>query len=347
MDTITKTGSICQYLTSCSKVEALLPPCNVGGGEATSLPCLYNNNSTENVKESPEKDLVNSLLNLLSPYHKRAAETLYRNVARLVDLAPSINHIGFVTLTFKDNVTDAKEANRRFDSFNTHYLKPSKEFGEWVRVMEPQKRGAWHYHLIVILTQDIRTGINFEEIAQGKYSSTSPHLKKLWSSLRMNLPKYGFGRSELHPIRSTQEAMARYVGKYISKGLAARSDAQKGVRLVAYSQGWLKNSIRFQWHTPGSQLYRKKLAHFCASHGCTETYQLADKLGPAWQYKNAQIIMALPDDITEQQTLEAYDNAFKFHSPTLEKIEKRTYEEWKKKDKRKQKTNSWHNPCPF
>jgi len=341
MNIITNFDNLCQVQESVGALRgchAVPPP------ESTSLPCLYNNNSIENSLELTVEPLVSTLLNPLSPYYKRAAETLFKNVSRLIALAPSINHIGFVTLTFKDNVTDAKEANRRFNSFNTNFLSPSDDFGEWVRVMEPQKRGAWHYHLIVILKEDIRTGINFEEIAQGKYSSASPYLRKLWSKLRIACDLYGFGRSEMHPIRSTQEAMARYIGKYISKGLTARSDAQKGVRLVSYSKDWLKNSVKFQWHTPGSQLWRKKLAHFVASHGCTDERQVTEKLGSHWMYKHANHIMALPDDLTEEQTLDAYEKAFPFRSPSVEKIEKRTRQKWEEYDLKKQKLRQYDVP---
>ena len=194
------------------------------------LPSLFSNNSIVIEKNSvscsidPAEQLtaIQALTSLLTPYHKKAAQTLYLNVERLVmHEAKSINHVGFLTLTFPDNVTDNKEAYRRFRSFNTNYLSKNPIFKAWVHVKERQKRGAWHYHLIVALTDDIRTGINFDELNRGIYSSAGPFLRSLWNALREKLPDYGFGRSELLPVRSNGAAMARYVGKYISKHMGA------------------------------------------------------------------------------------------------------------------------------
>jgi len=362
MQRIIKNEYVCQEGES----ENLLRDSVPDGEKAISLPCLYNNNSTEIPSETSLTSLVFTDSKVLTPYYKRSAEPLFLNVTRLIEVSPSIGHIGFLTLTFKDNVTDHKEANRRFNSFNVHFLKPFADLGHWIRVIERQTRGAWHYHLLIQTSQDIQKGFDFAEydsymnqitkqtskkerirLSRLATSSANPHLRLFWSQLRMACSKYGFGRSEMLPIRSNSEALSRYIGKYISKNFGTREKSDCGVRYVAYSQGWLKNSIKFQWHTPGSQLYRKKLAHFCASHGCTETYQLADKLGPNWQYKHAPIIMGLPDDLTESDTLQAFDNALPHENNTIKRIEEKSYQKWKKQDERKQLTNSWHNPCPF
>ena len=53
----------------------------------------------------------------------------------------------FITLTFADNVTDLKQANKIFNSFRT-YIKRLKPDFCYVGVPEFQKRGAVHYHLL-------------------------------------------------------------------------------------------------------------------------------------------------------------------------------------------------------
>jgi len=318
--------------------NSVTSPRSVGSTDEDALLYLYSNNSTENNSESTEYSLICALQSVLSSYQKRQAETLHLNVARLISLAPSISHIGFMTLTFKDNVTCPKEAYNRFRSFNSHFLSPSDDFGHWICVKEPQKRGAWHYHLLITVTKDIRIDFDWDDYKhytdQISYDtpakekkrlnrlacrSANPELKKLWSKLRMAMPRYNFGRSELLPIRTGQDQMARYLGKYIGKALDARSVNQKGVRLVSYSTGWVKNSVRFQWHTEGSKQWRKKLQLFAAINGCEDFYELTDKLGTGWAYKHAQSIVALPcpDQVEDFNALIAqYQFLSKPHDPS-------------------------------
>jgi hypothetical protein len=282
---------------------------------AAPLPCLYSNNGIENAtrgeqgKTGQEKvEAISALTSLLSPYHKKAAQTLFLNVQRLITKeASSVNHVGFLTLTFPDNVTDHKEAHERFRSFRTNYLSKHPSFGSWVHVKERQKRGAWHYHIIVVLKGDIRSGVNWDELSRGVYRSANPYLKSLWQDLRENLQKYGFGRSELLPIRSNEEAMARYIGKYISKHMGSRTDSDKGVRLVNYSRDWVRNSVRFAWNTDNAHEWRRKLSLFAGYIGCSEFYQISEKLGSGWAYKYIDYIMDI-DSILFQE---------KYDSPSL------------------------------
>lgn len=282
------------------KNNTALPFQSQGSG-SESLPCLFSNNSIE----APEKalDCVLALCSTLSPYWKKSAHTLYSNVSRLISLAPSIGHVGFLTLTFADNVTDHEEAYNRFRSFNTNFLNSYPEITHWLSVKERQKRGAWHYHLVVVLKGDIQEGINFEEFAQENYSSAPNYLRFMWRDLREACAKYKLGRSELLPIKSNAEGMARYLGKYISKHLNKRESSDKGVRLVNASRNWSKNSVNFAWYTEGSVEWRRKLALFAEYMGCTELYQLTEKLGTGWAFKYL-------DDIFDiDKTLECCQNS--------------------------------------
>jgi hypothetical protein len=262
---------------------------------ASSFPCLFSNNSIQNNVSLSDKSLISAVEIALSAYQKKSAETLYLNVKRLVSLAPSIGHVGFLTLTFKDNITDSKVAYDRFRSFNSNFLALSPDFGHWICVKEPQKRGAWHFHLLVILAQDILTGFDFQAISQGDYRSASPYLRQLWSILRRSLPKYGFGRSELLPIKSNGEGIGRYIGKYISKGIKGRSGDQKGVRLVTYSKGWSRHSVKFQWNTKGSAEWRRKVKLFAWENRCADLHELKEKFGPTWAYSRQSVIQDIDE----------------------------------------------------
>lgn len=257
---------------------------------ADSLPCLYSNNCIEGVDGAPESASEN-LCNLLSPYHRKSAHALAENVESLVN-SVGLERLGFLTLTFPDNVTDHREALRRFRSMNSNYLAGHFCFGVWLCVKERQKRGAWHYHLLICCGADIRTGVNWDEINNGVYRSANDHLRGLWSDLRVNLPKYGFGRSELLPIRENAEAMSRYVGKYISKHIGGRKEEDKGVRIVSYSKNWPRSNPKFQWHTPNSQTWRANVRAFAEFFGCEGGLDaLKKRFGSRWAYHLAETII--------------------------------------------------------
>ncbi len=281
-------------------------PASAGAGEPVPLPCLYSNISTEIVPEdSPEvlrKEQILALCGILAPYQKRQAHTLYSNVSRLIESAPSVGHVGFFTLTTKDNVTDKAEFSRRWDSMNSHYWKSSPHFGHWLGCYEQQKRGAWHLHILVILPYDIRQGVDFAELEQGRYRSASPYLRSVWRELRGACLRYGFGRHELLPVKSNAEAMARYVGKYVSKHIGQRNEEAQGKRLVTSSQGWVKNSIRFAWNTTGAKEWRRKVALFAAYAGVNGFAGLYYKLGPNWAWRYLDTIVQIDDIVSSSET---------------------------------------------
>ncbi len=299
-------------------------------GERSEAPCLYSNNSIEILPHGtvkPLSDYISAVSNTLTSYHKRQAETLHLNVKRLIGKeAKSPNHVAFLTLTFQKNITDHKKAYKRFRSFNTNYLSKHEKFGEWVCVKERQKRGAWHYHLVVAMSEDIKTGFDFDKYGiwlDGSRRNTFPtgnkEIRNLWEDLRENLEKYGIGKIfSLEPIRSNEEAMARYVGKYISKHMGKRDKSDKGVRLVNYSKGWTKNSVKFAWNTENAHEWRKKLALFARMYDCQELYQLSEKLGPGWAYKYQDEIINIFERLSQIESRPEKQ----FESPTLGRMKK-------------------------
>lgn len=271
-------------------------PVVVGGGERSeSLPCLYSNNSIKNDSEEHRTACILALCGMLAPYHKRQAEALFLNVERLINNAPSIGHVGFFTITTKDNVIDHREFQKRWNSFRTSYLARSFWFKQWIGTYERQKRGAWHLHLLVTLPYDIRSGCDFAQFERGNYRSAPPVLRQLWRDLRGKLPLYNFGRHELLPVKSNPQAMARYVGKYVSKHLGSRKEEDKGKRLIVASRDWIRHSCKFAWHTEGAQEWRRKVRVFAHALGCTDMDQLYNRLGHGWAYRYADSIFDADD----------------------------------------------------
>lgn len=244
------------------------------------LPCLDSNISTEP----------------LSVQHRKAASALGWNVFWFAQ-NHGLENLGFLTLTFKDHVTSVKEAQRRLNSLLSHIIKP--RYGEYIGVMERQKSGRIHYHLLVHVGFDVRSGFNFSAVEAQDYSSASPALRAEWAYWRKTAPKYRFGRTELMPIKSSEEAIGKYIGKYIGKHMEARQEADKNARLVRYSQGARLATTRFQYVSDGSAQWRQKLrafAHLVAERtGCEPTMEgIRQVCGPRWAYHHREFILALP-----------------------------------------------------
>ena len=55
----------------------------------------------------------------------------------------------WVTLTYRDNITDPDKLRRDFDNFNRRLRKNIGHY-EYIVAMEPQGRGAWHCHVVMI-----------------------------------------------------------------------------------------------------------------------------------------------------------------------------------------------------
>jgi hypothetical protein len=273
-------------------------PDSSGSGLEESLPCLYRNNSTE----INEKALTRSLnivlrkdISLEKKYRKTATALSY-NVQEFSHKY-GLENLGFLTLTFKDHVTDFKESSKRFNSLATNIL--NTRYQAWLKVSERCKNGRIHYHLIIALHKDVRTGFDFSQVKQQIYSSANKYLKSEWSFWRSTAPKYNFGRTELLPIKSSHEAIGRYVGKYIGKHMMNREMNDKGARLVSYSKGCRTMTTKFSWYTEGSAQWRNKVKTFAYmisdKTGCEPTFEgLREQLGSKWAYNHREFILNLP-----------------------------------------------------
>lgn len=252
------------------------------GGVPPSL--SISNNCTEKVAEV-EKLLLG---------HKRMAEVLTIEIQALARKY-GIERLGFLTLTFSGAKSPSiRTARKRFHSLNTHVLRGRYE--KSIAVIERgDKTGRLHFHLVVVLPCDIRTGVDFAEIEKGVYTSAGPYLRQEWAFWRKTAPSYKFGRTELLPVRSTAEGIARYVGGYIAKHVNQRHEEDKGARMVSfigYKSGQRTAYPRFAWNSPGGWLWRKKLEVFCAKYE-VDMPELKRLFGPRWCYLLQDSIMAI------------------------------------------------------
>lgn len=189
---------------------------------------------------------------------RKQAWVLDENIRWLVETFGR-ERIGFLTLTVGDETPDGfvkvdkrAEASRRFNSL---WNKFRNRYQCGVIVTERHKDGGLHFHLVVAMGRDIRGEIDFEAVfprrVKGRpvhapdYSTANDALKLEWKYLRETLPRFGFGRHQMQPMRASAEALSTYVAKYISKSWEARCEDDRGGRVVRYFGRWNKDGHKF------------------------------------------------------------------------------------------------------
>lgn len=232
-------------------------------GSGATLPCLYSNNSIGGSSApAPYRDFSKERQEdkAFSTSGRKSAFMLETNIKGFIETY-GIDNCAFVTLTFPDHVTDPREASRRFNSLNSNFLR--HQIDGYIGVYELHKSGRIHFHLIVNLGFDCRSGFDFQAVAGGKYFSVQPRLRALWKLWRERLPAYGFGRFQVVPIKGGVKGISAYVAKYVGKSLSEKKPEHKGFRLIRASleKGRLWKVCRggFSFISSGSSRWRECL----------------------------------------------------------------------------------------
>lgn len=248
---------------------------------------------------------------LLNGSQAKTAFALRMNAERMI-AEGGLNATGFLTLTVGEyesdadliegqrarfvQVTDAEEASRRINNLNRRVL--SMLFERAIIVTERHRSGAIHFHVLGVLKgrPDIRTGFDwpaFDRLRAAKLPFRARHvgandeLARRWKMLRDTLPRYGFGRAELTPIKKTGEAVASYVSKYIEKNVCNRTKADHRKKLVRYL-GWEKRQLKpneFSWAGEKARAWRAKARESAALVGVRTREEAAEAMGPRWAFR--------------------------------------------------------------
>lgn len=139
-----------------------------------------------------------------------------RNLRRLIN-SNVTGHDLFITLTYKDNMSDIKQGKKDFKNFIKRWNYRRSEALKYVYVVEFQKRGAVHFHCIFF-------GVGF---------IANKELSKLW----------GHGFVKVNNIKECDNVGA-YVVKYMSKDMI--DDRFKGSDLYGRSKGNLNQPIEIK-----------------------------------------------------------------------------------------------------
>lgn len=208
-----------------------------------------------------------------------------------------------MTLTFRENLTDRVEAQRRFNSLATNFLRD--ELDEWVCTVERQQRGAIHFHLIVAFPYDVRSGFDFDAARKaaecrkvgdntGKqhyerlyFASANAKLSAWWRLLREKAAVYGFGRCETLPVLTSGAQVARYVGGYVESEWCNRQRRDKGMRTIRYSLERRAASIRWAWAAGPAKDWRRGCVVAAVILG---TEDFAEVFGERWAWRLREIL---------------------------------------------------------
>lgn len=267
---------------------------------AAPLPCLERNNCNKAG---------------LSGHERKRIFAIRLNVEEFINRY-GLEKVGFLTITFPLGVQTWQEAQRRFHSFSVRVLK--RLFSDYVCVLEFHRDGRPHYHLLVATEHDIRTGFYFAAYQALQEDSRKPRhdpnkltwsarrqmsrllttnetLKAIWKQIRTSAKGYGVGRCEIIPIRKNTEAIAEYVGGYISKSVGNRRPEHKGARMVRYSQRFKNRPCRsqFSWATPAGWIWRQKVNVWAISRGCYSLDHVRRRFGKSWCYRHRDEIRSI------------------------------------------------------
>ena len=306
---------------------------------ASALPCQNSNNSNTKPKRYRLKLLAGATDWFTSKDNKNAVweqvdgDTLKRwgapsgaeaksafhlrqNVASFVEHFGR-DHCLFFTITDEANLHPTQFARR----WNSFLVRNGAWIVSFIRVLEPQKQGRPHYHLLVAVAWNTRadafdweafdgcqkerrengTTALFRELRARYKASAAPELVALWSLLRKVLPRYGLGRAELLPLRKGKEAISEYVGKYLEAGLILRKHSWKGCRRVEFDRraknAWLACTRVFAWNSPGASAWRKRVGELGAALGVVDMAGIRRKFGSKWAYHLRETItLSSPED---------------------------------------------------
>lgn len=286
------------------------------------LPCLSKNNSTESEAEEIAVWLTRKESAKRRERQKAGRKLAFQAVGLVGDFAAhwGHGHVAMLTLTVEEQNVSPREFARRWNSFKTHE-------GGWIngflRFLEPQQRGTPHYHVLVATGFDLapnafnwaafnetrrqegepkaefdrrRKSPEWRAACQAYARSAVPELRELWRHLRKVLPRYGFGRTELLPLRDKTGA-AVYCGGYLRTGAQERYGAWKGARLIecdrVSSQMWRKHARGFQFNQTAERIWRFQLGKWATSVRCRDEEELRKRFGSNWCFRHRDEIMRI------------------------------------------------------
>lgn len=142
----------------------------------------------------------------------QAINDVRKSLGRLRDYintnVTDISKCKWVTLTYAENMTDAKKLYIDFDKFNKrmkYYLSKEGYKYEYIVAMEPQGRGAWHAHMLMIFD------------TKAPYIDNNAVMAKIW----------GHGFTKTNDLDGSVDNLGAYLTAYLGD-----MELQEGINAV-------------------------------------------------------------------------------------------------------------------
>ncbi len=206
------------------------------------------------------------------------------------------NNCALLTVTTPSECLEATAFQAKWHSFHSNVLRKKFRTGMWTRERQ-ERTGNWHAHAVVNLGWDVRTAFPFAEVAARIYKNVDPRLRELWKELRESAASYGFGRTELIPLKHSGRACASYLTKYLAKAFnSEKSVGEEKCRLFSPWGG--ERFVYGGFVFLASRITQKRKQWLAETLGLECPEQLKVMLGPHWwfHYGAALAEVVLPDE---------------------------------------------------
>lgn len=268
-------------------------------------------------------------LNKLLGSSKKSSEALYQQIVAYGNKF-GVEKLAFLTVTFAGGEAPTMEhAMKCFKVFMNSFLR--RRYVAGVRVTERgDKTGRLHFHLVIVMDQDVRTGFDFSKTTfKSENPTASQYFRCEHEAIKAALQKYGFGPVHwFEPAKESLEALARYVAAYVAKNISKRLPGDKKARLWGcWGEVTRACSCQFARVTPNRWLWGQKVKIWAASHGFMEgeemgqSFDVMDRLksvfGARWCFHFQKDILAV--DIKE--------HGLQYKSPESEKEDRKLLDE--------------------
>lgn len=158
-----------------------------------------------------------------------------------------VDKVRWCTLTYKENMTDPKRLYSDFQQFNQRFQYYCKKKGygkpEYIVMMEPQGRGAWHAHLLYVW-QDMKAPYIANKDFRELWGHGFVKIKKLDNvdNVGAYLTAY-LGDMELDEIQGKTDGKTVKVVEVDENGEKVKKAIVKGARLDLYPANF--NMLRY------------------------------------------------------------------------------------------------------
>lgn len=220
--------------------------------------------------------------------NKKGLYKTFANMRAIINTnVTDVSKVRWCTLTYAENMTDTKKLYLDFQQFNQRFQYYCKQQGyskpEYIVMMEPQGRGAWHAHLLYIW-QDMKAPYIANDVFAKLWGHGFVRIKKLDNvdNVGAYLTAY-LGDMELSEVdwhkwnEITRGAIVKQVEMTDENGEKVTKPILKGARLNLYPANFNMLRCSRGIKRPTEEMLSQEMANKKVL-GATKTFETAVKL---------------------------------------------------------------------